>query len=37
MEVVEGQGSQKVPAYLETLLSPERVKAVAMDMRQPFR
>jgi len=37
MEVVEGQGSQKVQAYLETFPDPERVKAVAMDMHEPFR
>lgn len=37
MEVVEGQGRQKVQAYLETFSDPERVKAVAMDMHEPFR
>jgi transposase len=37
MEVVEGQGQQRVKEYLDTLLRPERVKAVAMDMHEPFR
>jgi len=37
MEVVEGQGKQKVEEYLDSLLDPERVKGVAMDMHEPFR
>ncbi len=37
MEVVEGQGRQKVEEYLDSLLNPERVKGVAMDMHEPFR
>jgi len=37
MEVVEGQGQQKVEDYLDKLAEPERVKAVAMDMHEPFR
>lgn len=37
MEVVEGQGRQRVEEYLDKLAEPERVKAVAMDMHEPFR
>jgi len=37
MEVVEGQGQQKVEEYLDSLPDPERVKGVAMDMHEPFR
>ena len=37
MEVVEGQGRQKVEEYLDSLLQPQRVKGVAMDMHEPFR
>ncbi len=37
MEVVEGQGRQKVEKYLDSLLDPERVKGVAMDMHEAFR
>ena len=37
MEVVEGQGRQKVEEYLDKLHEPERVKGVAMDMHEPFR
>ena len=37
MEVVEGQGQQRVKEYLDKLVQPERVKAVAMDMHEPFR
>ena len=37
MEVVEGQGRQKVEEYLDKLPQPERVKGVAMDMHEPFR
>jgi len=37
MEVVEGQGQQKVKEYLDKLTEPEKVKAVAMDMHEPFR
>ena len=36
MEVVEGQGRQKVEEYLDKLLQPERVKG-AMNMHEPFR
>jgi len=37
MEVVEGQGRRKVEEYLDKLSEPDRVKAVAMDMHEPFR
>jgi len=37
MEVVEGQGQQKVEEYLDSLPEPVRVKGVAMDMHEPFR
>lgn len=37
MEVVEGQGRQGVEEYLGKLSQPERVRAVAMDMHEPFR
>jgi len=37
MEVVEGQGKQKVEEYLGSLLEPEKVRGVAMDMHEPFR
>jgi len=37
MEVVEGQGRQKVEEYLDSLHEPERIKGVAMDMHEPFR
>lgn len=37
MEVVEGQGAQKVEEYLSSLRDSERVRAVAMDMHEPFR
>jgi transposase len=37
MEVVEGQGQQKVEEYLDRLPEPERIKGVAMDMHEPFR
>lgn len=37
MDVVEGQGKRKVEEYLERLPEPEKVKAVAMDMHEPFR
>lgn len=37
MDVVEGQGKRKVQEYLERLPEPEKVKAVAMDMHEPFR
>ena len=36
MEVVEGQGKQKVEGYLDSLLEPEKVRGVAMDMHEPF-
>ena len=36
MEVVEGQGRQKVEEYLDSLLESERVKGVAMDMHEAF-
>ncbi len=37
MEVVEGRGYQKVQTYLESFPDPDRVKAVAMDMHEPYR
>jgi transposase len=37
MAVVEGKGRQKLEDYLNKIQSPERVKAVAMDMHEPFR
>jgi transposase len=37
MEVVEGQGQQKVEAYPDKLTEPEKVKPVAMDMHEAFR
>jgi len=37
MEVIEGHGRQKVEEYLNKLPQPEKVKAVAMDMHEPFR
>ena len=37
MEVVEGQGRQRVEEYLDGLPSPEMVKGVAMDMHEAFR
>ena len=37
MAVVEGQGQQKVEEYLDKLTQPDAVKAVAMDMHDPFR
>jgi len=37
MEVVEGHGKQKVEEYLDSLLKPEKVRGVAMDMHEPFR
>jgi len=37
MEVLEGQGREKVEEYLDKLPQPERVKGVAMDMHEPFR
>jgi len=37
MGVVEGQGQRKVENYLDNIPQPERVKAVAMDMHEPFR
>jgi len=37
MEVVEGQGQQRVEEYLDKLAEPERVKGVTMDMHEPFR
>jgi len=37
LDVVEGQGRQKVEEYLGRLPEPEKVKAVAMDMHEPFR
>jgi len=36
MEVVEGQGRQKVEEYLDKLPQPERVKGVAMNMHEPL-
>jgi transposase len=37
MEVVEGQGKQKVEEYLWRLPGAEKVRAVAMDMHESFR
>ena len=37
MAVVEGQGKQKVEEYLDKIPQPDAVKAVAMDMHDPFR
>jgi len=37
MGVVEGQGQRKVEEYLDNIPRPERVKAVVMDMHEPFR
>ena len=37
MAVVEGQGKQKVEEYLDKLTQPDAVKAVSMDMHDPFR
>jgi len=37
MEVVEGQGRQRVEEYLDSLPEPEKIRAVAMDMHEPFR
>ena len=37
MEVVEGHGKQKVEEYLNRISEPEKVKAVSMDMHEPFR
>jgi len=37
MEVVEGQGRQKVQEYLDKLPRPEKVQGVAMDMHESFR
>ena len=37
MEVVEGQGRQRVEEYLDSLSDPEMVKGVAMDMHEAFR
>lgn len=37
MAVVEGQGKQKVEEYLDKLTQPDVVKAVSMDMHDPFR
>jgi len=37
MEVIEGQGRQRVEEYLDSISDAERVKGVAMDMHEPFR
>ena len=37
MEVVEGRGCHKVQTYLESFPDPDRVRAVAMDMHEPYR
>jgi transposase len=37
MEILEGQGRQKVEKYLDKLPQPEKVRGVAMDMHEPFR
>ena len=37
MEVIEGRGQKRLEEYWDKLPSPERVKAVAIDMHEPFR
>jgi transposase len=37
MGIVEGQGQRRVERYLDSLPQPERVRAAAMDMHEPFR
>lgn len=37
MEVVEGHGKQKVEEYLNRITEPGKIKAVSMDMHEPFR
>jgi transposase len=37
MAVVEGQGKQKVEEYLDKLKQSDAVKAVSIDMHEPFR
>ena len=37
MEVVEGQGKQKVAEYLDSLFKPEKGRGVARDRHEPFR
>lgn len=37
MGIVEGQGKRRVEKYLDSLPQPDRVRAVAMDMHEPFR
>ncbi|ADJ25927.1 transposase IS204/IS1001/IS1096/IS1165 family protein [Dehalogenimonas lykanthroporepellens BL-DC-9] len=35
--VMEGKGKKNLEVYLNSLSDPERVRAVAMDMHEPFR
>jgi len=37
MAVVEGQGKQKVEEYLDKITHSDAIKAVSMDMHDPFR
>jgi transposase len=37
MAVLEGKGSKRLGEYLSSLKEPQRVKAVAIDMHNPFR
>lgn len=37
LAVLEGQGKQKLEEYLNRLQEPDKVRAVAMDMHDPFR
>ncbi len=37
MEVIEGRGQKRLEEYGDKLPSPERVKAVVIDMHEPFR
>lgn len=36
MTVIEGKGSSRLAGYLRSLKNPERVKAVSIDMSNPF-
>ena len=37
MGIIEGQGQRRVEEYLDSLPQPDKVRAVAMDMHEPFR
>ena len=37
MEVIEGRGQKRLEEYGDKLPSPERVKAIVIDMHEPFR